>query len=45
MIVNSNMEGYYTDNYSESVIIAQREKENFLREFYELDISRSNTWT
>ena len=40
MIVNSNMEDYYTDNYSESVIIAQRERENFLRDFYELDISR-----
>jgi serine/threonine protein phosphatase PrpC len=40
MMVNNNMENLYTNNDTETRILNEREKENFLREFNELDISR-----
>ena len=40
MMVNNNMESLYTNNDTETRILNEREKENFLREFNELDISR-----
>ena len=40
IMVNNNMENLYTNNDTETRILNEREKEIFLREFNELDISR-----
>jgi len=40
MMVNNNMESLYTNNDTETRILSEREKENFLKDFSELDISR-----